>query len=70
MKCMVCGKALSDYTLIGKKHDMKVAFCAEHLPDCAACDSCDMRCMSCDTRIELKASPDIRQKEQKHERNN
>lgn len=58
MKCMVCGKALDEYALIGKRNDMKVAFCAEHLPDCAACDSCDLRCVRCNMKIRAKKADD------------
>ncbi len=58
MKCIVCGNPLTSYALIGKKKDMKVAFCAGHLPDCAACDSCDLRCISCGKEIELEGSAD------------
>lgn len=47
MKCIICGKPLVKYALIGKKNDMQVAFCTKHLPDCATCDSCDLRCVGC-----------------------
>jgi hypothetical protein len=59
MNCIVCGKSLTDYALIGKKKDMKVTFCAEHLPDCAACDSCDLRCISCGKEVELQGSAGV-----------
>lgn len=51
---MVCGKPLTDYALIGKKNGMEVAFCTEHIPDCAACDSCDLRCVRCDIKLKVK----------------
>jgi len=70
MKCMVCGKPLTDYALIGKKNDMKVAFCAEHIPDCNICDECDLRCMKCGRETVLRASPGIKQKERWYERSN
>jgi len=47
MKCMVCGKALKEYAVIGKKKDIKVAFCVDHIPDCSKCDSCDLVCLKC-----------------------
>ncbi len=53
MKCIVCGKQLTEYAFIGKKNDIKVAFCAEHIPDCTECDSCDLRCINCGNEIEF-----------------
>ena len=58
MKCMVCGKPLTDFALIGKKNDMEVAFCTEHIPDCTACDSCDLRCVRCSMKIKAKKMGD------------
>jgi hypothetical protein len=54
MKCMVCGKPLREYALMGKKKEIKVAFCIEHLPDCKKCDSCDLRCIRCGKDVKMK----------------
>ena len=49
MRCIVCGKELEDYALIGKKGEIKAAFCARHAPDCEKCDACDLHCVKCRT---------------------
>lgn len=54
MKCMVCSKPLREYALIGKKKELKVAFCIKHLPDCTECDTCDLRCIRCGTELKMK----------------
>jgi hypothetical protein len=55
MRCIVCGEALDEYAFIGKKKDVKAAFCARHVPDCDKCDSCDLRCMKCGMDMKLQA---------------
>lgn len=45
MRCIVCGENINKYAFIGKKKDVKAAFCVKHIPDCGSCDSCNLRCL-------------------------
>jgi hypothetical protein len=45
MRCIVCGDSTGKYAFIGKKGEVKAAFCIRHTPDCESCDSCNLHCM-------------------------